>query len=474
MSPGKRRREAEVARRQRTPRLDLVTVLAVVIPLLTMGFLALVQPPPERDTTQPPSLTRLTSVTVVCPGAVPGSPDAAASTASGASGDLTVSSAGTVGGTARQVPVSPHTTTPLTGTDALVVKGNDDLAPGLLALRSGTAPLAAQDCSVPAAEQWFTGIGAGAVHRSVIELVNPDSGPANVDITLYGVQPILSPRLRGLTVPGHRTLSLDLGKVFPRRPLMTAQVQVTRGRLGVHVLDTVTDLGTHRTQRAWLPRLSAPAASLQMLGLPPGPGTRSLQLANPGDEVVRAQVRIVTGDTSFVPQGLDAVSLQPGSTTAVPLTKALSQALGDGALGVAVEADGPVTGSLVTSLKDGRVVTAPDDLVRDEAATLLPVATGKGSTPVQARVLLTADSSGATVVTAYDANGQRVLRKRVAAQQGHTAVVRLPRGTAYVEAVPSSTDVRGAVELTGQGAAVIPLHELLTQGLVPQISPGLD
>ena len=87
---------------------------------------------------------------------------------------------------------------------------------------------------------------------------------------------------------------------------------------------------------------------------------------------------------------------------------------------------------------------------------------------------MTADSSGATVVTAYDANGQRVLRKRVAAQQGHTAVVRLPRGTAYVEAVPSSTDVRGAVELTGQGAAVIPLHELLTQGLVPQISPGLD
>jgi hypothetical protein len=30
------------------------------------------------------------------------------------------------------------------------------------------------------------------------------------------------------------------------------------------------------------------------------------------------------------------------------------------------------------------------------------------------------------------------------------------------------------VVLTGKGAAVIPLHELLTQGLVPQISPGLD
>ena len=470
MSPGKRRREAEVARRQRTPRIDLVTVLAVVIPLLTVGFLALVRPPPVHDTTQPPSLTRLTSVTVVCPAAAVGSPDAVASTASGASGKLTVTS----GGTSRSVSVSPHATTPLTGPDAQVVKGNDDLAPGLLGLRSGTAPLAAQDCTVPGADQWFTGLGAGAEHDSVIELVNPDSGPANVDITLYGSKPILSHRLRGLTVPGHRTLTLDLGKVLPRRPLLTAQVQVTRGRLGVHVLDRLTDLTSHRIQRTWLPRQTAPATSLQMLGLPLGAGTRTLQLANPGDGVVRAQVKVVTGDTSFAPKGLDAISVPPGSTTEVPLSKALAGALDDGALGVAVEADGPVTGSVVTSLDDGRVVTVPDDVVQDEAATLLPVATGKGATPVRAQVLLAADSSGATTVTAYDASGKRVLRKRVAAQQGHTAVVALPRGAAYVEVVPTSTQVRGAVVLNGQGAAVIPLHELLTKGLVPQISPGLD
>jgi uncharacterized protein DUF5719 len=470
MSPGKRRREAEVARRQRTPRIDLVTVLAVVIPLLTVGFLALVQPPPESDTTAPPSLTRLTGVTVVCPSAAIGSPDAAASTASGASGQLTVNA----GGDSSPVSVSPHATTPLPGTDAQVVKGNDDLAPGLLALRSGTAPLAAQDCTVPGADQWFTGIGAAADHHSVIELVNPDSGPANVDITLYGLKPILKRKLRGLTVPGHRTLSLDLGKVLPRRPLLTADVQVTRGRLAVHVLDEVSDLATHRVQRAWLPRQTAPEPSLQMLGLPLGAGTRTLQLANPGEDVVRAQVKVVTGDTSFVPKGLDAVTVQPGSTTEVPLTKALAKALRDGALGVAVEADGPVTGSVVTSLQDGRVLTVPDDAVKDEAATLLPVASGKGATPVQAKVLLSADSAGATTVTAYDASGQRVLRKRVAAQQGHTAVVQLPTGAAYVEVVPSSTQVHGAVVLTGKGAAVIPLHELLTQGLVPQISPGLD
>lgn len=470
MSPGKRRREAEVARRQRTARFDLVIVLAVVLPLLTVGLLALVQPPPERDTAAAPSLTKLTGATVVCPAAALGSPNAAASTASGASGNVTVTS----GGSSGPVAVTPHATTPLPGADAQVVKGNDDLAPGLLALRSGTSPLMAQDCTGPGPDQWFTGLGAAPEHHSVIELVNPDAGPANVDITLYGRRPILSNKLRGLTVPGHRTLSLDLGKELPRRQLLTAQVQVTRGRLGVHVLDLDDNLATHRTQRAWLPRQGTPAESLQLLGLPLGVGARTLQLANPGDDVVRAQVKIVTGDTSFAPQGLSTVPVQPGATTQVSLTKVLVKALRDGALGVAIEADGPVTASVVTSLDGGRVLTVPDDPVQDEAATLLPVPTQKGAPPVQARVLLTADSSGASSVTAYDATGKQVLRKRVAAQQGHTAVVALPRGAAYVGVVPSSTRVSGAVVLTGKGAAVIPLHELLTQGLVPQISPGLD
>jgi hypothetical protein len=241
----------------------------------------------------------------------------------------------------------------------------------------------------------------------------------------------------------------------------------------VHVLDTTTDLATHRTTREWLPRQAAPSTSLQLLGLPTGSGTRSLQLANPGDGVVQAQVQVVTGDTSFVPKGVNTVSVPPGGTTEVPLTQSLDQALKDGALGLSVTADGPVTASVVTDLASGdRALTVPDDDVVHEAATLLPVATGKGAAPVSAQVLLSADSAGSATVTAYDASGQRVLRQRVAQQQGHTATVALPRGAASVRVVPQGTTVRGAVLLSGDGASVIPLHELLTQGLVPQISPG--
>ena len=469
MSPGKRVRDAEVVRRRRTPRLDVVSALALVIPLVTVGALALVQQPPVHEEEYPPSLTQLTGATLVCPGPAPASHHAWVATASGASGDLTVGTDGTT----STVTVSPNTVTRLPGSGPVVVRGSDELAPGLLGLRSGTVPLTIQDCSVPSSQQWFAGVGSGPGHDSVIELVNPDSGRADADITLYGSRAFTRRQLHGITIPAHRTVRLDLGRIAPRRMLLSAQVQVTRGRLGVHVLDSRTDLVTHKVVREWLPRQEEPALDNQMLGLPAGNGTRTLQLANPGEDVVRAQVRIVTGDTSFAPAGVPPVTIRPGSTTSVSLTKVLAKALADGAVGVEVKADAPVLASVLTRLATDEAVTVPNSVIRTEAATLLPVASGKGAAPVKATLYVSADAAGAATVKAYDGSGKRLLNQRVGQQQGHTVALDLPKGTAFLRVVPQRTLIRGAVVLSGDGASVVPLHELLTQGLVPNIRPGL-
>jgi len=327
---------------------------------------------------------------------------------------------------------------------------------------------------VPAPDQWFTGLGARADHDSVIELVNPDAGPAVADITLLGSHLVSTGRLRGILIPGHKTITLDLGDLVPRRNPFTAHVVVSRGRLAIDVHDSATNLATHRTTREWLPRQLVPATGNELLGLPSGSGGRTLLLANPGENVVRAQVKVITADTSFTPDGLAPVSVPPGATVRVPLSAELKKALGDGALGVSVEADEPLTASLLTTLDHDRVLTVPAAVVTAQAATLLPVATGKAAkdNPVAARLLLSADAAGSARVTAYDATGKRVLAKTLSSQQGHTAALDLPRGTAFVQVVPHGTPVRGAVVLSGDGATVIPLTELLTQGLVPQISPG--
>ncbi|MGC4111264.1 MAG: DUF5719 family protein [Nocardioides sp.] len=470
-------RDADVVRRRRTPRLDLVTVLAVVVPLVTVGVLAGVRRPPVHETDEPPALTSLTDASVVCPGPVSTAPDAWASTASGQQGAVTV----TAGGQSSKVSVTPGASAPLTGSSALVVRGTDALAPGLLGLRAGTAPLTTQACSVPSSEQWFTGIGSGPDHDSVIELVNPDSGRADVDITLYGRHAFSVRKLHGITIPAHRTVSLDLGAIVPRRMLLSAQVQISRGRLAVHVLDSRTDLATHQTISEWLPRQDAPALQNVLLGLPAGPGQRTLQIANPSEDQVRAQVKIVTADTTFAPAGLETLSVPPGSTLSVSMTKVLGKALSDGALGIEVVADAPVTASVATQLDGDEALTVPDPVVRHEAATLLPVAPtapakpgGKKPTPVTATLHLTAASAGAAQVTAYDATGKQLLDQRVGTELGKVVKVLLPAGSAYLKVVPQGTELRGSVVLTGAGASVVPLGELLTQGLVPQIRPGLS
>ena len=471
MSPGKRVRVADVVRRRRTPRFDALGALAVVLPLVTVGAIALVLEPPVHDHTHAPSLTELTSATVVCPSAEPGASSGWLATASGASGDVTVSS----GDASSTAPVSGGTVTPLDDTGPVVLQGEDDLAPGLLGIRFGTAPLTTQDCSVPASEQWFAGIGSGPAHDSVLELVNPDSGPADADITLYGTRSFTRTQLHGITIPAHRTVRLDLGKIAPKRHVLSAQVQVTRGRLAVHVLDKRTDLVTHQVVSEWFPRQPAPALDLQMLGLPTGPGHRTLQVANPGDDVARVEVKIITGDTSFAPAGLDTVTVRPGSTRSVPLTKVLAKALDYGAVGVQVTSDAPVVASVLTELGSDLAVTVPDPEIRSEAATLLPVvpakAPAKNGGPVRATLQVSADSAGAVTVTAYDVSGQKLPDQRIGLQEGHTEAIELPKGTAYVHLEPERTVIRAAVVLTGDGASVVPMHELLTEGLVPHIQP---
>lgn len=471
MSPGRRVRVAEVVRRRRTPRFDVVTVLALVIPLITIGALALVRQPPVHDRTHRPALTQLTGTTVVCPAPDRWSPKAGVASASGASGDVTVDSEGV----RSSVPVSPGTVTPVQGSGAVVIQGDDELAQGLLGVRYGTAPLTTLACGVPTSAQWFAGVGSGPEHDSVIELVNPDSGPADADITLYGDHEFTRRKLHGITIPAHRTVRLDLGKIAPKRVLLSAQVAVTRGRLAVHVLDSRTDLVTHRSVREWLPPQTEPALELRMLGLPTGPGQRTLQLANPGDDVARAEVKIITGDTTFAPSALTTITIQPGSTTSVRLTKLLARALDDGAVGVQVTADAPVVASVLTRRPADAAVTVPNTDIRSGTATLLPVvpakAPAKAGGPVTATAYVSADAAGVVTVQAYDASGQALPDQRVAVQQGHTATIELPKGTAYVLMAPERTTIRASVVVEGDGASVIPMQELLSQGLVPHIEP---
>ena len=243
------------------------------------------------------------------------------------------------------------------------------LAPGLVAGRSGATPFTATDCRPPTAEQWFTGLGSGATHSSVIELVNPNAGRAVGDVVLWSqAGPLTVPELLGISVPGGDGVKIDLAAVVPRRGELMAQVTTSRGRLAVDVADSVDELGTGLVASDWISPQPAPATRNLLLGVARGTGDRILVLGNPGDDEVRVTVRIVTPRAVFAPAGLEPVTVAPGSTKPVTLTTLLDEAAEQGAIGLLVESTGPVAASLRQ--------LAGDDL--SEVAPAAPLASDHG------------------------------------------------------------------------------------------------
>lgn len=459
-SPGARttRRRVEV---------NATTVLAVVLPLLTVAALLLVRPGDTSTPAQAPTRTPLTSASVVCPSALPGAGPAYLTTAQKrVRGEVTVGS----GADTTPAPLASGKITDLDqgAGGPLTVLSEDSLAPGLVAARFGGRQLAATTCTAPAPDQWFTGVGAGARHTSVLELVNPDSGPAVADVTIYGQAGVIDvPRLRGVSVPGHGSIRLDLGQVVPRRDELAMHVVTSRGRLATSVLDRHRELGAGATTEDWLPAQTEPATENLLLGLAGGKGgTHTLVLANGGADEIRAEVRIISPDSVFAPKGLEEIRLAPESVTQVSLTSQVLAALADGAAGVEVQSTAPVTATLRSTSGGDLSHAVVGTPVHEGAMVLVP----EGAKQV---LLAGAERAGVVTVVAWSATGEELVSTRAEVAPGRGTVVRLPAKATLVSVVPERTDVVGAVQVSGNGTAVIPLTELVWSGLIPDVRPGL-
>jgi hypothetical protein len=461
MSEQPGRRSAPVARGGITS----TGILALLLPVLTVGTLWLVRPHEPVDAARPPEPTTLKSAAVACPSAPSGGPGVAyaATGQPDARGEITV----TTDGKDSAVPLRAGRLARVPGTGSVVADGEGDLAPGLLAGRFGERRLAAVDCPRPAPETWFTGVGAGTRHNSALELTNPDAGPAVADVTVLARSgEIAASDLRGVTVPGNDSVRLDLSKAIPRRTELALRVVVSRGRLAASVLDEIPKLGSRRLTQDWLSPQAAPAKRTLLLGLPGGEGRQTLAVGNPGEDEVRASVKIVTDDAAFAPEGLDELRVPPGSVQTLDLTRQVRAAIKDGALGIEVTATGPVTAGSRAVVDDDLSLSAPAQPADSPMSLVVP--------PGRASVLL-ADASGVgtATVSSWNRAGRQLGAKRLELKPGTGGEVRLPAGAALVRVTPQRTSVNAALMVTGNGATVVPFHELVNDALIPDVRPGL-
>ena len=452
----------------RVTRVRTDLVIAVALPLVCVLALLGTRPDPgDRgdDVLREPVRSVLTSASVVCPSPLTPDGSVGVTTLTEASGEVLAGLGDEVGSLA----VQPAQVSAVPGSPApVVVTGVDELAPSLVAGLSSAGPLTATDCRPPSAEQWFTGLGSGATHSSVVELVNPNAGRAVGDVLLWSQQGALDvPELLGISVPGGERVTLDLADIAPRRGELMAQVTTSRGRLAVDVTDSVDELGTGLVASDWLSPQAAPAERNVLLGLARGTGDRILVLGNPGSDEVRATVKVITPRSVFAPADLEPIAVPPGTTKPVSLTTLLEEATAQGAIGLLVESTGPVAAT-VRQLAGGdlsEVAAAPP--VAGPTATLVP--SGK------ARLLLADPSAaGAATVVALDAAGAELSTETVELAPDLGASIALPEGTALVRVTPEGASVRAALLVqSGAGVGVVPLRELLVDGLVPDVRPAL-
>ncbi len=457
------RRMAEPAGRSRWSRSALAVGLA--LPLLTAGVLTQVTAEPAERADTPPERTAVTRTDLACPRGRPGAEGVSVVSADGVAGELGL----------RRLPDDavpwqlPGNAAPVSRDleTAVVVAAEGEPAAGLAAGRTGE--VAATGCGAPVPERWWTGLGARPQHDTVIELVNPDAGPAVADFDVLGSTRRLDvDALRGVRVPGHGTVVLDLGEVVPRRSDIAVRMTVSRGRVIASAWDQVDELGRGDSAGDWLAAQSAPAKRATLLGLAPGRGSRQLAVANFGADEARASLQVVTEESTFTPEGADEIVIPPGTVQQVALDDLLGAQVAGGAVGLALEATHPVSAAL-RSFVAGDLSHATAASPVDGRAVALPPAGGRST-------LLLAGSPGRGVarVTSYDAEGGRLGAKRVEVIPQRATRLVLPEGAAYAEVrLERTTAVAGLLNVTPRGAVVLPLATLVEDALVPAVGPGL-
>jgi len=432
-------------------------VLAVALPLVVVVAALLVNgdpvPPPGAAA---PSRAPLTSLQLVCPGASGGS-IGIGTVQPGVGGGISLH----LGGSHRSAKVTSNRVTWVGEPAPSVLDGRQGMAPGLIASRVDERRAAAVGCHEPRPESWFTGVGAASIHSSTLQLVNPDSGPAIVDVTVYGTDGVVIDvgDLRGMTVPGGTVTTIDLSAKAPSRSELAIRVSAARGRIGASLLDSFSE----RTSTAdWISAQYEPSLTNTLVGIASGTGTRTLVVANPSDSEARVQVRIIGTRSTFAPEGFAEISVPPESVVVRNVDRYIGTSSTRDAVGLLVTSTQPVTAA-VRSLVSDELSSAVAVEGFTQAGLVVP--DGKAVLMVAAP-----NEAGSAQVTAYSAGGKRLLDTRIAAKRLTGATLDLPDGTAYVLVQATNSSLHGAVRVTSsRGVVTLPLVDAVTTGLIPDL-----
>lgn len=289
-------------------------------------------PPVVRTASAAPAVR----TTLFCPDLIsePGTLDTmvAVGTPTGAVGtvDLTAATS-TTGG--ERLPVGSGVATysgPQTGPVTLTAQGA--VASGLVAEQLSRGNKTAERgwaearCEAPRSDQWFVGAGTTAGDTPAIVLANPADTRAIATVAVLTPTGLTTPEVgSNIVVAPHAVVTLNLTDLAPAEPVTAVHVTTQTGEVSAAVRDIRTD-GTITLGNDWLP-VGEPQPDLTIAGIP---GTvtgaqpaRLLYLGNPGQASATVKITVTASSGTFVPVGLESVTVAPESLATVDLGKVL-------------------------------------------------------------------------------------------------------------------------------------------------------
>lgn len=460
-APGKR----AAVRTTQAPRITPMVAVAIAAPVVSLLALV-IQAPADRQAPageRAPGTRPLTAQALACP-AGDGALVVGSGAQGGGDGSLRRRVAGTVAPpTPVDLPAGGQDTIP-SAPGAVVFDATGTLAPSLYAARLGKGERpAAGECVPAVGERWFVGVGSGGDHTSTLQLVNPDTGPAVADVTLWSTDGALDRiESRGLTIPGGGTTTLDLEALAPHRNELAMRVSVSRGRVAATVQDTFAPGGGVPTSDG-LPTTAPPATSVLVPGLLRTAQQQVLVLVNPGETEGRVALKVVGARSTFSPTGVPEIRVPAGRVVVTDLTKQLAGALAseDGSLSIT---------STVPVSADVRSVLA-GDVVHHVGVGLAPGAAAAVVPPGGATTLVVdpGETAGTLRVTFLGPRGSELESRLL---PGSARSFPVPAGTVAV-LVTAKVEFAAALRTVGaRGAALLPLRPLVDRQLVPAVAPA--
>jgi hypothetical protein len=366
--------------------------------------------------------------------------------------------------------------------------------------------LVATGCATAAADLWLVGGSTVTGHRARLQIANPMSSPAVVDLTVHGPRGRVSaPGGDGIVVPASGQVAFFVDAIAPGLTSLAVHVHTRSGRVTATLYDSVLR-GLVAGGDDDVPT-AAPAARTQVVpGLaiqagskpsgPDAPGATAVRVVVPGTDEGIVRVSLL-GPTGVTELGSEGVVTVPGGATADVLVSGVPA----GVYAAVVRADVPVVASAVVGRASEGSETAgtaadpsgsapPADFgwaaatlpLTAPAVAALPAnrpagtAGASGSTPrlTSAITLAAPGAAGKVLVQALDASGSPGSARTFPVPAGGTLAIGtgnaagfliqpVSGGRVHVAIVISAADARGRMvsvipmSATPSGPGVLPI-----------------